>query len=139
MLNTAERYRYHVATLDFQPRCIGAKYGWLCAGGEKGQVASIRVGEMERHWKWLARSKREAEGTMAFQNDEEHEEWRRTQVEFDISPVRPETAEFGDQIMNSITLHNLENGRPDGSDVVLAVLTYIHHVHRLPANILKSC
>ncbi|RPA87878.1 hypothetical protein BJ508DRAFT_320864 [Ascobolus immersus RN42] len=124
MLNTADSHREHVTTLAFEPRCIGAKYGWLCVGGHQGQVAAMQVDEYERQAKWATRlRKRQEEEAAQIESEEEREAWRQMHPEFSVGPIEPETAEFGDQITNSITLHNLENGRADGSDVVLAVLT----------------
>ena len=33
-----------MASLPFSPRCIGARYGWVCVGGDDhGHFATIRV------------------------------------------------------------------------------------------------
>jgi len=127
-----------VTVLRFEPRCIGANYGWICAGGvENGQFAAIRVSDDENP------TLRTADGQV-------HEE-----TEFENVPVYPRgrsenldglnthmtakyvrTTELGGTIVNSITLHKLKDSRSDGD--VVAVLTYViilsKHAHRGCAN-----
>lgn len=89
----------------------------------------MHVEEVERQWKWEARiRKREMEGpssTSPYTTEEEQDDYMKALASSESTNNRVEVAEFGSQITNSITLHKLQGGRPDGSDVVLAVLTYI--------------
>ncbi|KAF8445437.1 WD40-repeat-containing domain protein [Kalaharituber pfeilii] len=106
-LNTETRRRELVASLPFNPRCLGAKFGWVCAGGgNDGHFASIRVGD---HGK--ARANNEDESVVMEMDPE------------DEPPHKPEVkvSELGGSIVNSITLHRPPGSRND--DDVLAILT----------------
>ncbi|KAH7031098.1 uncharacterized protein B0I36DRAFT_323200 [Microdochium trichocladiopsis] len=47
-LNTTTRECETVKVISFHPRCLVAKGGWICCGGEKGEFAVIRdVGQTE--------------------------------------------------------------------------------------------
>ncbi|KAF8441829.1 WD40-repeat-containing domain protein [Terfezia claveryi] len=107
LLNTKSRRREFVASLPFNPRCIGARYGWACAGGkDNGHFASIRIGRYGK-----PRPCHEDE-SVGMEVDAEEESMLRPEVNI---------SELTGSIVNSITLH-----RPQGSqndDDVLAILT----------------
>ena len=44
-LNTTTHETETVKRLSFQPRCLVARNGWVCCGGETGEFAAIHVGE----------------------------------------------------------------------------------------------
>ncbi|KAK6337760.1 hypothetical protein TWF696_001240 [Orbilia brochopaga] len=49
-LNTATKERKLITFLPFEPRCISAKYGWICTGGvENGQIAVIKLSDRCTH------------------------------------------------------------------------------------------
>ncbi|ORY62946.1 uncharacterized protein BCR38DRAFT_218051 [Pseudomassariella vexata] len=49
-LDTRTRETETIKILSFYPRCLVAKGGWICCGGELGEFAVIRdVGQMEGH------------------------------------------------------------------------------------------
>ncbi|KAI5795478.1 WD40-repeat-containing domain protein [Peziza echinospora] len=95
-LNTATRRRVLVASLPFAPICLGAKYGWVCAGGsDNGKFAAIRVGDDGRPLP------------------------ARNGCEEARADVR--VSELGGLIVNSITLHRPPG--PNADQDILAILT----------------
>ena len=42
-LDTASHESETIKILTFAPRCLVAKYGWICAGGESGEFVSVQV------------------------------------------------------------------------------------------------
>ncbi|PWW71722.1 hypothetical protein C7212DRAFT_348794 [Tuber magnatum] len=112
-LNPATRKREIVAALPFGPRCIGAKYGWVCAGGvENGQFASIRVRQQEKN-----SDQRRGDGEVE-EREGATESTSRSQRR--ISPDI-KISQLGGLIVNSVTLHRPPSSKSD--DDVLAVLT----------------
>lgn len=114
-----------MASLPFGPRCIGARYGWVCAGGvENGQFATIRVGEPEKQWD---RRQQSSEGeAMGLEMEPESENGDARPA----SPRRPRPevriSHLGGSIVNSVTLHRPPSSNSD--DDVVAVLTYLNPV-----------
>lgn len=112
-----------VASLPFGPRCIGARYGWVCAGGvENGQFATIRVGEPENQWDRQQQSSEDEAMRLELEPESENGEIepgssRRTRPEVKISHL-------GGSIVNSVTLHRPPSSNSD--DDVVAVLTYLN-------------
>ena len=97
-LNTATRRRVLVASLPFAPICLGAKYGWVCAGGsDNGKFAAIRVGDDGRPLP------------------------ARNGCEEARADVR--VSDLGGLIVNSITLHRPPG--PNADQDILAILTYV--------------
>lgn len=46
VLNLKKQQRVLVATVPFEARCLAARHGWICVGGEtKGDCAFVRIGE----------------------------------------------------------------------------------------------
>lgn len=119
-LNPATRRREVVASLPFGPRCIGARYGWVCVGGvENGQFATIRVGEPEKEW-YRRRPRGSGDEAMGPGIEPEHEG-----AETGLGGSRrPEVniSHLGGSIVNSVTLHRPPSSTSD--DDVVAVLTY---------------
>lgn len=114
-----------MASLPFGPRCIGARYGWVCAGGvENGQFATIRVGEPEKQWD--RRQQSPGDEAMGLEIEPEHEN-RETETGRSRHP-RPEVkiSHLGGSIVNSVTLHRPPSSNSD--DDVVAVLTYLNPV-----------
>lgn len=114
-----------MASLPFGPRCIGARYGWVCAGGvENGQFATIRVGEPEKQWDRRQRSP--GDEAMGLEMEPEHEDGE-TETGSSRHP-RPEVkiSHLGGSIVNSVTLHRPPSSNSD--DDVVAVLTYLNPV-----------
>ncbi|RPB07460.1 hypothetical protein P167DRAFT_579222 [Morchella conica CCBAS932] len=114
-LNPATKKREVVASLPFGPRCIGARYGWVCAGGvDNGQFASIRVGEPEK----LRNRRQGSDEAMRELGPENAGEGsgisRRARPEVKITHL-------GGSIVNSVTLHRPPSSNSD--DDVVAVLT----------------
>lgn len=102
-INTTTRKRRLVATLPFSPRCIGARYGWVCAGGaDRGQLATIRVTTTDH-------------GNEAMSLDGSSS----PETKFSVHAVK----ELGGYIVNSVTLHRPPSSSSD--DDVLAILTYV--------------
>ena len=117
-----------MASLPFGPRCIGARYGWVCAGGvENGQFASIRVGQQDK-----SRNQRQQSGDENGEGEgvEEGEETTEAREPGSGIPRRicPETrfSQLGGSIVNSVTLHRPPSSKSDND--VLAVLTYSSHL-----------
>lgn len=109
-INTATRKRRLIGTLPFEPRCVGARYGWVCVGGaEHGQFATIRMKDEE------AADEDEA---MALDMDMDGPDEPRTRPRRSVATVMA----LGGTIVNSITLHRPPSSTSD--DDVLAVLTY---------------
>lgn len=110
-----------MASLPFGPRCIGARYGWVCAGGvENGQFATIRVGEPEKQWD--RRQRGSGDEVMGLGMEPEHENGE-TELE-GSRRLRPEVkiSHLSGSIVNSVTLHRPPSSNSD--DDVVAVLTY---------------
>lgn len=110
-----------MASLPFGPRCIGARYGWVCAGGvENGQFATIRVGEPEKQWD--RRQRGSGDEVMGLEMEPERENGE-TELE-GSRPLRPEVkiSHLSGSIVNSVTLHRPPSSNSD--DDVVAVLTY---------------
>jgi hypothetical protein len=102
-----------VATLPFGPRCIGAKYGWVCAGGvENGQFASIRVRQQDK-----SSDQRRGDDVV------EGGEGARESTSGSQARIGPDirVSQLGGLIVNSVTLHRPPSSKSD--DDVLAVLT----------------
>lgn len=112
-----------MASLPFGPRCIGARYGWVCAGGvENGQFATIRVGEPEKR---RDRRQRNAEDEAMDLEVEIGSENGGAETG-NSRRIRPEIKinNLGGSIVNSVTLHRPPSSNSD--DDVVAVLTYIN-------------
>lgn len=127
-LNPATRKREIVASLPFGPRCIGARYGWVCAGGvEDGQFATIRVGEPEKRRDRRQRAAEDEAMSLELELESGNGEGssRRIRPEVKISHL-------GGSIVNSVTLHRPPSSNSD--DDVVAVLTYTN-----PAITLSFC
>ncbi len=112
-LDTSTRKRRLVGTLPFSPRCIGARYGWVCAGGaEDGQFATIRVRDTQS-------DHANVDEAMALDMDMEDDVGNRPGNRRSSVTVNA----LGGSIVNSITLHRPPSSTSD--DDVLAVLTYV--------------
>ncbi|KAK6356681.1 hypothetical protein TWF718_001021 [Orbilia javanica] len=110
-LNTATKERKLITFLPFEPRCISAKYGWICTGGvEHGQIAIIKIGEKPS-------STATGEHPMPVSDDltttDPEQSWCQTEY------IR--LAELGGTIVNSITLYRPADSKKDGD--VIAVIT----------------
>ena len=111
-LNTQTRKRRVVASLPFSPRCIGARYGWVCAGGaDRGQFATIRVSTapVAHNDAIPADAAGAGSGSGAATPGRS----------FSLNAVK----ELGGSIVNSVTLHRPASSTSD--DDVLAILTYV--------------
>lgn len=98
-----------MASLPFSPRCIGARYNWVCVGGDDhGHFATIRV----QH--------NDPSSPLASRNDSmelDADDGRSPGGRFPVT-----IKELGGSIVNSVTLHRPPSSTSD--DDVLAVLTY---------------
>ncbi|KAJ9669750.1 hypothetical protein H2201_000135 [Coniosporium apollinis] len=106
-LNTATGKRTHIATLPFEARCTASGYGWICVGGEShGHFAAIKL-----------------DGAASLQADVDS----LLPLEFGGPVRRPllsprvKLERIGDEIVNSISIHRLEE-EGEGENIV-AVLT----------------
>lgn len=98
-----------MASLPFSPRCIGARYGWVCVGGDDhGHFATIRVQHNDPSSPLVSRN-----DSMELDADSGRGPAGRP-------PVMAK--ELGGSIVNSVTLHRPPSSTSD--DDVLAVLTY---------------
>ncbi|KAI5816928.1 hypothetical protein BZA77DRAFT_246142, partial [Pyronema omphalodes] len=96
-INTGSKTRRVVACLPFNPRCIGARWGWLVAGGpDRGQFVSIRTADTEHSLNSPNRSDSSQQPFISAQ-------------------------ELGGQIVNSVTLHRSPNSTDDND--VIAIMT----------------
>ncbi|KAK6531654.1 hypothetical protein TWF694_002832 [Orbilia ellipsospora] len=126
-LNTATKERKLITFLPFEPRCISAKYGWICTGGvENGQIAVIKVADKTSS---SSRANRRSsvipdgpvdtfDGTItddkhASEDEEQEQSWCQTEY------IR--LAELGGTIVNSITMYRPGESKPDGD--VIAIIT----------------
>ncbi|KAF3923125.1 hypothetical protein ABW20_dc0107405 [Dactylellina cionopaga] len=124
-LNTATKERKLITFLPFEPRCISAKYGWICTGGvENGQIAIIKVGKSASPLEESTSTTPDGpvasfdEASVNERRDEQDEEaadqsWCQTEF------IR--LAELGGTIVNSITMYRPTKPKSD-SDVI-AVIT----------------
>lgn len=118
-----------IANLHWKPQCLDARYGWICVGGpESGRFAYIDIGDeklekeetLEHHRQHdalspLARERR----TQRFFNRAEEQ---NQSVLAAVARRKPEIhfQEFGGEIVNSVTIHQLRIG---GKNDVVAVIT----------------
>ncbi|KAK6333863.1 hypothetical protein TWF730_004046 [Orbilia blumenaviensis] len=112
-LNTATKERKLITFLPFEPRCISAKYGWICTGGvEQGQIAIIKIGD-----KSAPRPDEQQPGSVVSDGPEDTESsdkgWYQTEY--------MRLSELGGTIVNSITLYRPPDSKKDGD--VIAVIT----------------
>ncbi|KAI5776386.1 hypothetical protein EDC01DRAFT_763353 [Geopyxis carbonaria] len=123
-LNTATKKRRLVASLPFSPRCIGARYGWICAGGnEHGNFATIRIRRTEEEEFGRAGD----DLPVSMDGEASDEEERRASGRPTVTVKK-----LGGSIVNSVTLHRPPSSTSD--DDVLAVLTYRRSFPRLKNN-----
>ncbi|RVD80365.1 uncharacterized protein DFL_008262 [Arthrobotrys flagrans] len=110
-LNTATKERKLITFLPFEPRCISAKYGWICTGGvEHGQIAIIKIGDKPASTS-AGQQPRSVLDDSATTDPEQS--WCQTEY------IR--LAELGGTIVNSITLYRPADSKKDGD--VIAVIT----------------
>ncbi|KAK6517146.1 hypothetical protein TWF506_007021 [Arthrobotrys conoides] len=110
-LNTATKERKLITFLPFEPRCISAKYGWICTGGvEHGQVAIIKIGDKPASTTAGQQPRSVPDDPTATDTEQS---WCQTEY------IR--LAELGGTIVNSITLHRPSDSKKDGD--VIAVIT----------------
>lgn len=104
-VNTSTKQRKIIGTLPFSPRCFTSKNGLMCAGGDDGKFAVIRLSETETS----AQRQREADEAIDSFERLEHP-WlpssSTAQARAASPPELPdvETKQFGDQILNCITM-----------------------------------
>ncbi|MCJ1378341.1 hypothetical protein MMC17_001438 [Xylographa soralifera] len=132
-LHTVTRRRERIATLSWNPRCLGADFGWLCIGGhEKGRCAFINIGDnfsaaaanrqnvrhtaevdallpldLDPHSRILSQS------FLGSHDEDSRVPWQRAKVEYH---------EHGGNIVNSITVHCLQSGKEGIRDEIVAVI-----------------
>ncbi|KAF3939042.1 hypothetical protein ABW19_dt0207328 [Dactylella cylindrospora] len=121
-LNTATKERKLITFLPFEPRCISAKFGWICAGGvENGQIAVIRVAD--RPGSTISTpvpdgpiASFEGSGALEKQDleDAEGEPWRQREEYLQL-------AELGGTIVNSITMYRPADSKSEKD--VIAIIT----------------
>lgn len=112
-LHLPSRRKSLLVTLPFQPRCLVAGLGWICAGGEQnGDSAFIRLNKDDEDTPFQV-TKRTA-GKM-LPDLEQNDGNLRSYPELVLH-------ELGGQIVNSITLHELSNtGSSDWNEPVALV------------------
>ncbi|KAL7270729.1 hypothetical protein RUND412_006555 [Rhizina undulata] len=120
-LNTATRKREVVATLPFSPRCIGARYGWMCAGGvDNGHFAVLRVGDPDQCYGNSPTPT--VDEAMGLDMEVEEDEGGDTNnINSYRRSMNVKISELGGSIVNSVTLHRPPSSKSDND--VLAVLT----------------
>ncbi|KAI9846840.1 MAG: hypothetical protein M1838_001115 [Thelocarpon superellum] len=132
-INTRTRRQDLIATLPFEPRCVAAGHGWLCAGGvDNGQFATMRIDDDDdAALEKLGRYHAEVDALLSLDLGPELQ--RQTQ-RFVASPParhghgsprdgsshRLHTYQLGRMIVNSVTLHR---SRGQDDDETVAVLT----------------
>ena len=89
-----------VKTLPFEPRCLAAGLGWICAGGEQnGEVAFVRLIDEEHDSRFQPGSAADGLPDSGLFRMLDGEKSRHGWVH----------KFFGGEIVNSITLHELSN------------------------------
>lgn len=114
-LNTVSKKRRHITTLPFEARCTASGYGWICVGGEdEGHFATIKLdGSTNPRF------------TLGVDEALPFEGRRFTPRGADSSlrrPVNVKVERIGDEIVNSISIHRIQDEDAHMDDIV-AVLT----------------
>ncbi|KAI9678268.1 MAG: hypothetical protein M1817_006213 [Caeruleum heppii] len=138
-LHTTSRKRELVVSLTFEPRCLAAGYGWLCAGGvDQGQFAAVKLDAQqgprhERAPRWRA----EIDSSMLL-DLESHLRQHQPRLSLDPETIFPGSRrrspqvyvhELGDDIVNSVSVHQSSQDSFPGLAEVIAVLTIFSLTH----------
>ncbi|KAJ6258488.1 hypothetical protein Dda_6530 [Drechslerella dactyloides] len=127
-LNTATKERKLITFLPFEPRCISAKYGWICTGGvENGQIAVIKLADGRTRSPADTSSTSipdgpidEFDGSGAEESQEAGADDRETETSWcQTEYIR--LAELGGTIVNSITMYR--PAKPKSTRDVVAIIT----------------
>ncbi|KAF2201472.1 hypothetical protein GQ43DRAFT_487093 [Delitschia confertaspora ATCC 74209] len=120
-INVATKIQAHITTLPFDARCTASGFGWICVGGaENGNFAAIKVAGFPPV------DSSEIDETLPLNLPT-----RPSDLSSRIPLPRPprlsamhrlRLEKIGEDIVNSISIHNLET-EGDGEDEVVAVLT----------------
>ena len=131
-LNVATRKRTLIKSLPFQPFCLDAGYGWICAGGDKhGQCAFISIDE-PGNGETALRHHAEVDDLLPLDLDAEsrrslHDLRRTTQWGRYLSGTSPkyelQTHELGGTIVNSVRVHLICSEEKGFKDEVVVVIT----------------
>ncbi|EPS41666.1 hypothetical protein H072_4434 [Dactylellina haptotyla CBS 200.50] len=131
-LNTATKERKLITFLPFEPRCISAKYGWICTGGvDNGQIAVIKVTDKLSPSPTSAaaderRSDLIPDGPVDTFNDSPTADDKHDSGDGETEQSASRTeylrlAELGGTIVNSITMYKPGDSKSDGD--VIAIIT----------------
>lgn len=131
-VNTVTKQRKITGVLPFSPRCFTSKNGLMCAGGDEGKFAVIRLSEAET----AAPRQRESDEAIDIFERLEHS-WlppsARAQARTVPPPELPdvEMKQFGDQILNCITMWFPDDDAEEGAytDPVAVIASNDNHMY----------
>ena len=132
-LNITTQKRTLVKSLPFQPVCLDAGYGWICAGGQKdGQCAFISIDEREIGETTLGRHV-EVDDLLplGLHSESRHSlhEYRRTNPRWALYPVENfakyelQAHNLGESIVNSVNIHLMRSEQKSFKEEVVVVMT----------------
>ena len=129
-LNVSTKERIFVVCLPFEARCMATGHGYFCAGDDKGNLAYMRIPEGSTSEDGPADGSRWTGGVQPQRNPSLSNFYQP------LEPLEPTTewqsneslgmARVGDQIVNSISIHKVENANYLTTNFV-AVITNNNH------------
>lgn len=130
-LHTKPQKRVLVKSLPWEPQCLDAAYGWICAGGGQGQCALIRIANDQDGQSRSGPRQRRAEVDEVLPLD--LDPMSRSLITQELQhPVSSSLVAakydfyshtLGKEIVNSVTIHKMQNQKRGLEEEVIVIAT----------------
>lgn len=116
-----------IKTLPWEPKCLDAGYGWICAGAAEGQCALIRIADEH--------SRSELQQHAAAVDEQlplDLEPTTRSYTRPDLRNQRPRSKDddpgasfhtWGKDLVNSLAIHRMKSGKKGCEDETVIIST----------------
>lgn len=118
-------------SLSWEPKCLDAAYGWICAAALKGKCVFIQIGQDQVSQLWARPRQRRAEvdellpldldpASRSFSSrDVQH----LTSTDVRMTKYTSHHHVLGTDIVNSVTIHKMQSVGRGLEDDIVAILT----------------